>query len=167
MKNIIIRKMKIEDAETVTDVLINSWKTAYRGIISDEYLNNMDKDTLLERRRKQYRDYIVAVSDSQIVGYCWYVNNNSFTNDLSEIDSEVVALYVKPELIRHGLGRKMLLYAIDDLKKQDRKNMVIWCLKDNIPARKFYENMGGIIMGEHKTHIGNQDYDEVGFRFSL
>ena len=31
----------------------------------------------------------------------------------------------------------------------------------------FYEKMGGTIIGEHKIHIGNQDYDEVGFLYRL
>lgn len=159
--------MEIEDAEAVTDVLISSWQTAYRGIVSDECLDNMDRDTLIERRRKQYRDYIVAVADGRVVGFCWYVNDNSFSSDLPDIDSEIVALYVRPELMRQGIGRKMVSYAVDDLTKQGRKSMVIWCLKDNHSARRFYESMGGVIMGEHKTHIGNEDYDEVGFRYSL
>lgn len=36
MENIVIRRMEIEDAEAVTDILIKSWQTAYRGIVSDE-----------------------------------------------------------------------------------------------------------------------------------
>ena len=167
MEDIIIRRMEIEDAEAVTDVLINTWKTAYRGIVSDECLDNLDRVTLVERRRKQYKDYIVAVSDGLIAGFCWYVNNNSFTEDVPDIDSEVVAIYVLPEMERQGIGRKMMLYAIDDLKKQDKNKMIIWCLKDNHQGRAFYEKMGGKIIGEHKTHIGNLDYDEVGFLFRL
>ena len=167
MENIVIRRMEIEDAEAVTDILIKSWRTAYRGIISDEHLDNMDRVTLTDRRRKQYKDYIVAVFEGRIVGYCWYVNNNSFTNDVPDIDCEVVALYVDPELKRNGLGRQLLLYAIDDLKKQGRKKMIIWCLKENYPSRKFYEKMGGEIIGEHTTNIGYKDYDEVGFLYKL
>ena len=86
---------------------------------------------------------------------------------MSDIDSEVVAIYVVPELYRQGVGTKMLSHAIDDLKKQGRKKMVIWCLKDNVNGRHFYERSGGVIMGEHKIHIGNDDYDEVGYLFSL
>ena len=167
MDDLIIRRMEIEDAEAVTDVLIDSWRTSYRGIVSNEYLDNMDKGILADRRRKQYRDYIVAVSEGRIVGYCWYVNDNSFTKDISEIDSEVIALYVDPKLKRQGLGRRLFSYVIDDLKKQGRKNMIIWCLKENYPSRKFYEKMGGMIIGEHMTNIGYKDYEEVGFLYKL
>ena len=167
MGEVTIRRMEIEDAEAVTDVLINTWQTAYRGIVSDECLDHLDRETLIERRRRQYRDYIVAVSDGRIAGFCWYVNDNSFSKDLPDIDCEVVALYVLPESERQGIGRKMMSYSFDDLKKQGRKKMVIWCLKENYSGRKFYEKMCGKIFGEHKTHIGNLDYDEVGFLYDL
>ncbi|MBQ5310903.1 MAG: GNAT family N-acetyltransferase [Oscillospiraceae bacterium] len=165
--DITIRRMRPEDAEAVTDILMGCWKTAYRGIVSDEHLDNMDRAQLAERRRQQYRDYIVAVSDGEIVGYCWYVSDDSYTNDMPGIDSEIVALYVKPELKRRGIGKKLFLYAVDDLRKQDRKKMVIWCLKDNLSAARFYEDMGGTAAGEHRINIGGREYDEVGFLYSL
>ena len=167
MENIIIRRMTIEDAEAVTDILMNAWKTAYRGIVSDEYLDNMNKETLTERRRQQHKDYIVAVADGRIVGYCWYMSNNSYSQDVPEVDSEVVALYVDPASKRHGLGRMLLSHAMDDLRNQGKKKMMIWCLKDNLPARAFYEKMGGSIVYEHKTNIWYKDYDEVGFLYEL
>ena len=124
MENVTIRRMTIEDAEAVTDILMNAWKTAYRGIVSDEYLDNMNKETLTERRRQQHKDYIVAVADGRIVGYCWYMNNNSYTQDVPEVDSEVVALYVDPASKRHGLGRMLLSHAMDDLRNQGKKKII-------------------------------------------
>lgn len=167
MENITIRRMTIEDAEAVTDILMNAWKTAYRGIVSDEYLDNMNRETLAERRRQQHKDYIVAVADGRIVGYCWYMNNNSYTQDVPEVDSEIVALYVDPASKRHGLGKMLLSHAMDDLRNQGKKKMIIWCLKDNLPARAFYEKMGGTVAYEHKTNIWYRDYDEVGFLYNL
>ena len=162
-----IRRMTFEDAEGVTDVLIHTWQTAYRGIVSDECLDHLDRPELIERRKKQYKDYIVASLEDRIVGYCWYVGDNSFSKETPEIDSEIVALYVLPEVKRKSIGRALFEHAWEDLKKQGRKKMVIWCLKENFPARKFYEQMGGVIFGEHITHIGNQDYDEVGFLYDI
>lgn len=167
MENTIIRRMTVDDAEAVTDVLIDTWKTAYRGIVRDDVLDHQDREMLIGRRRKQYKDYIVAEVNGRVVGYCWYVNDNSFSKELSDIDCEIVAIYVLPEMARQGVGRKMFSYAVDDLKKQNREKMVIWCLKENYSGRAFYEKMGGKISGEHKTHIGNEDYDEVGFLFGI
>ena len=159
--------MTIDDAEAVTDVLIRTWQIAYRGIVSDDVLDHQDRDMLIERRKRQYKDYIVAEVDGRVVGYCWYVNDNSFSQELSDIDSEIVAIYVLPEMERKGVGRKMFSFAVEDLKMQNREKMVIWCLKENNSGRAFYEKMGGTVIGEHKTHIGNEDYDEVGFLFRI
>lgn len=167
MGDIIIRRMEIGDSEAVVDVLIDSWQTAYRGIVSDDCLDNLDRPSLIGRRKKQYKEYIVALLDGRVAGYCWYKNDNSFSEDMAEADSEIVAIYVRPELERQGVGREMFLHAVDDLRKQGRRKMVIWCLKDNLRGRRFYEKMGGVPAGEHQTHIGNDDYDEVGFMFDI
>ncbi len=42
MLDIKIRNVKEEDIEHIVDIKIDGWKTAYKGIINDEYLNNMD-----------------------------------------------------------------------------------------------------------------------------
>ena len=42
MENTVIRRMTPDDAEVVTDVLIDTWKTAYRGIVSDDVLYYID-----------------------------------------------------------------------------------------------------------------------------
>ena len=45
--------------------------------------------------------------------------------------------------------------------------MIIWCLKDNYSSRKFYEKMGGEVVGEHEIEIGGRAYQEVGFGYYI
>ena len=45
--------------------------------------------------------------------------------------------------------------------------MIIWCLKDNINAIKFYEKLGGIKAETKMAKIGNETYEEYGFYFDL
>ena len=82
-------------------------------------------------------------------------------------DCEIVALYVKPTLKRHGIGKTMINYVKNDLKNKGKTKMILWCLKDNYPSRKFYEKMGGTIVGEHSIEIGEKSYEEVGFGYQL
>ena len=44
MENIIIRNIKEEDLPNIVDIQISGWKTAYKGIIEDNFLNSMDRD---------------------------------------------------------------------------------------------------------------------------
>ena len=49
----------------------------------------------------------------------------------------------------------------------NKKKMIIWCLKDNYPSRKFYEKIGGKIIGEKDFIRGEYKYPEVGFLYEL
>ena len=41
MDEVVIRKTKFNDLIKVSEIVISSWKTAYRGIIADEYLDSL------------------------------------------------------------------------------------------------------------------------------
>ncbi len=45
--------------------------------------------------------------------------------------------------------------------------MILWCLKDNEPSKKFYTKMGGEIVKEKTIEIGGKNYYEVGFRYNI
>ena len=45
--------------------------------------------------------------------------------------------------------------------------MIVWCLKDNKNAIKFYERLGGIKMHTKMAKIGNKIYQEDGFIFNI
>ena len=99
MDNIIIRNIKKEDLPEVVDIQINGWKTAYRGIIDDEFLDSMNIEERLKQRQKDYQsnNLIVAELNNEVVGFCRYVDNNSFSPEVEEADCELRALYLRPE----------------------------------------------------------------------
>lgn len=45
--------------------------------------------------------------------------------------------------------------------------MVIWCLKENKNARKFYEKMGGKLYKTRNIEIENKEYAEVCYKYDL
>lgn len=169
MDNIIIRNIKKEDLPEVVDIQINGWKTAYRGIIDNKFLDSMDKNERLEQRQKDYQlnNLIVAELNNEVVGFCRYINNNSFSPEVEEADCELRALYTRPDLKGNGIGTKLLQYVKDDFAKQGKRKMVIWCLKDNEPSKKFYTKMGGKIIRERETMIGDRAYSEVCFVYEV
>ena len=133
MKNIIIRNIEENDIPSVVDIQINGWKTAYRGIIDDNVLNSMNRDERIEKRRKDYKEngFIVAELDNQVVGFCRYIDSNKFTQDISDVDCELLALYVKPDLKYNGIGTKLVQFVINEFKSKNKTKMILWCLKDN------------------------------------
>ena len=54
MEDIIIRNIKKQDIPKVVDIHINGWKTDYKGIIEDKYLDTMNKEEKIKKRQKDY-----------------------------------------------------------------------------------------------------------------
>ena len=169
MKNIIIRNIEENDIPSVVDIQINGWKTAYRGIIDDNVLNSMNREERIEKRRKDYKEngFIVAELDNQVVGFCRYIDSNKFTQDISDVDCELLALYVKPDLKYNGIGTKLVQFVINEFKSKNKTKMILWCLKDNEPSKKFYTKMGGEIIKERVIEIGEKGYCGVGFVYNI
>ena len=41
MKKLVIRDVKFEDLRSVANIATRGWQTAYRGILDDDYLDNL------------------------------------------------------------------------------------------------------------------------------
>lgn len=169
MKDIIIRNIEEKDIPDVVDIQINGWKSAYKGIVDDNILNSMNRNQRIEKRRNDYKEngFIVAELNNQVVGFCRYIDSNKFTQDISNIDCELLALYVNPDLKYNGIGTKLFQFVVNEFKNKNRKKMILWCLKDNEPSKKFYTKMGGEIIKERTIEIGEKEYLEVGFEYNI
>ena len=167
--DIVIRNVKLEDLEEVTKIQIEGWQKNYRKIVDDEFLDNLDFRDTLEKRKRDYQEngFVVAVKDDKIAGFCRYLNDNSKSLEYPFIDCEIMALYIKEDMKRCGIGTKLVSYIKEEFRKINKKRMVIWCLKDNFNARKFYEKIGGKELGEKEIIIGNKKYLETGYVYKI
>lgn len=164
-----IRKAQKEDLRAVSRIVITGWQTAYRGIIDDEFLDNMSIEENYQKRLKDYSEngFVVAECDNEIVGFCRYRTGNYYKDEYDSVDCEICALYVEPEFKRNGIGKKLVNYVINEFKENGYFKMILWCLKENYSSRAFYEKVGGIYCGEDIIIRGNKEYKEVGFIYNL
>ncbi len=169
MEDIIIRNVNEKEISSVADIQFNGWKTAYKGIIYDVILNSMNKDEKIKRFEGNYKKngFVVAELENEVVGFCRYADSNEFTPDIQDIDCEITALYVKPDLKYNGIGTKLFRFVVNKFKSQSKSKMILWCLKDNEPSKKFYTKMGGEIIKERVIEIGEKSYYEVGFMYNI
>ncbi len=168
MNEIIIRKAKIEDIEAISTIQVRSWQTAYREIIDNEYLDSMDIESRIEKRKKDFNQYgfIVAELNNEVVGFCRYdYCNNEEKED--NVDCELNALYVKPEMKRNGIGKKLMQYVIDEFKNTKKRKMVLWCLKENYPSIAFYEAMGGKASKIKIAKFGEKECEIISYLYEL
>lgn len=90
-----------------------------------------------------------------------------FTNSKTEIDCELIALYVSPDLKQKGIGTELFQFVTSEFQNINRTQMVVWCLKNNEPAKMFYTKMGGKIAKEKIVEIGGKNCSEVGFVYDI
>ena len=165
MNGIKIRRATIEDVLTISTIKIEGWQTAYKNIINEEYLKNMSIEKITEKNKNNFERYpfIVAESNNEIVGFCSY----NFEKTEENSDCELRGIYVKTNMKRCGIGRKLINYVKREFRKANKQKMILWCLKENYPSRKFYEAMGGIEGQIKNTEIGGNEYEIVSYLFSL
>lgn len=171
MDNIVIRRVEKKDLPVVVDIKTKGWQSAYGGIIDSEYLDNLEneRNAIIVRMEANFgiNGFIVAELDGEVVGFCRYIADNSFSPEIEDADCELAAIYIRPDLKYRGIGTKMFEYVVDEFRKQGKTKMVLWCLKDNEPTKKFYAKMGGKIIKERDVEIGGKDYKECCFSYEL
>ena len=159
-----IRYYEENEIDQIAKIIDEDWKITYKGMISQEYLDNLNYKDREERIRKKYKKEkgIVYVEENIVKGYCRFGQSKE-EKELGEI----YALYVKNNYIRRKIGEKLMKKAKKILKEREYKEMILWCLEKNKNARKFYEKQGGILSGKRKFKIGDKYYSEVSYKYEL
>ena len=74
--------------------------------------------------------------------------------------------YVLKRAQGSGLGRRLLVSTARALAARGATSLVIWVLRDNASARRFYERMGGASDRERDEAIGGGLVVSVAYRWS-
>ena len=159
---IIVRKAEKEDVRQIAEILVEDWQKAYRGIIDSDFLDAMSVDQRYEIEVKRYQKYAVATDGNEILGYAWLEMAEDDT-----ADCEIVALYVRYEKRKMGIGRLLLQYAVNYFRESGKKRMIIWCLKENDESRRFYEKTGGKEFRTGSHTWGGKEYEMISYLYDL
>ncbi|MDN3258481.1 GNAT family N-acetyltransferase [Streptomyces sp. CSDS2] len=139
-----IRPMTLADCDRVSEIRVRGWRHAYRGLVPQPYLDRLDVAADAERRRERFaRDdgpvvNLVAERDGRVLG--WAAVGPYRDGGTRTADAELYALYVDPAHLGGGIGRALLAAAAGRCPAGAR--LLLWVLKGNAPARRFYERAG-------------------------
>jgi ribosomal protein S18 acetylase RimI-like enzyme len=141
-----IREGEPKDAEAIATIHVRSWQEAYRGQLTDEYLDGLRVEDRLELHRyaleqppPEYRMW-VAEERGELLGFA--VTGRSEDADADERTGELYAIYLQPERVGTGLGRTLFEHALEDLRARGFRTATLWVLETNERARRFYEVAG-------------------------
>ncbi len=143
------------DAEAIAELHVESWRSAYRGILPDAYL---DSDVETERRthweqtllKLQARDAILlAERGAELIGFI-----SVYWGKEPGFDAYLDNLHVRPGIRGGGLGRKLLVAALERLIASGARNLCLWVFDDNEGAVRLYQRLGG--------NLTERGFDDIG-----
>ena len=103
-----------DDIDAVCGIYAASWKSTYRGIIPQEFLDNIDKEKWREGIQNSELISLVMMNGEKMIGtasYCAsrFISLKGF--------GEIVSLYLLPDYCGNGYGRQLLQAAVDGLSE--------------------------------------------------
>jgi len=145
-----IRIATAADAAAIAKLHAESWRSAYRGMLQDDYLDRKifpERLALWEERfctsaTNQY--VVVAEVEANVAGFaCAYGDEDPVWG--SFLDN----LHVTPAYKRKGIGSALMRDVAQwSLGSWPDRGMYLWVLESNSPAIRFYERVGGRRAGE-------------------
>ncbi len=146
MTSLSIRRMTLADCDRVSEIRVGGWRSAYRGLVPQSYLDALSVEQDAERRRARLAQHgggvvnLVAEQEGEIVG--WACHGPYRDGEVRTGDAELYAIYVDPARCGGGIGRALLAQAVRQCAAAGHVRMFLWVLKENARARRFYERAG-------------------------
>lgn len=153
-----IRRAQITDAADIARVCVDTWRTAYQGIIAEPVLADLSYDEFEQRYREALTQapapsIYVALQKGQLIGFAFGGPERSGQTDYS---AEVYAMYVLAGKQNQGAGRRLFIAVADDLAASNHTSLLVHVLVGN-PYRRFYTTMGGDFLGEEVYQVNGLD----------
>jgi GNAT superfamily N-acetyltransferase len=144
------------DAAEIARVHVASWQVAYRGLMPDSILDNLD----VKQRTVRWREILaesrgitfIADADSSIIGFSNLIPSRDPGAD-SKTVGEIAAIYVHPDHLRTGIGRSLLQHTVSETTRRSLSAITLWVLQTNSSAIGFYRAMGFVADGALKTDM--------------
>lgn len=153
--SMIFREATAGDAVAIAHLHAESWRSAYRGVFSDDFLDNHvhaersdSWQTRFSGGESQRFFVVLAESGGRLAGFaCMFPRRDPLWG--SYLDN----LHVAPGLTGQRIGRSLLSEAVRRLELNVlRRGLYLWVVEQNHRAREFYEKAGGTVVGS-EPHI--------------
>lgn len=141
-----VRAVERGDAAELAALHVAAWLAAYRGLMSDAFLDGISVEQWQARWTERLSgDELppvrVAVRDGALVGLC-IVATPSRDDDAGEGVAEIVAMNVRPESWRSGVETVLMNDALDRFRRDGWRVASLWVVGGNDRAVKFYQRFG-------------------------
>jgi ribosomal protein S18 acetylase RimI-like enzyme len=161
---ITIRRVNEADLIAVGNILVDTWRSTFRGLLPDRFLDEMSPTHQSERVRhvmiRPTCACLVAVNpDDKIIGYACGGEGRGIS---PPAEYELYAIYIRDEHQRAGIGRQLFNAVSATLVHQATGSLFVWVLTVN-PFRKFYERLGGQMSVTRNIDLGGVSFETIAY----
>jgi GNAT superfamily N-acetyltransferase len=171
-----IRRATAADAPAIATVHVRSWQTAYRGLLPQRYLDELDPrrqlpqwEAVLDSTDWPRRGTFVLCAPADppsvdpaptrwadggagvVVGFASISPSRDSDRDPATV-GELQTLYLHPDVWRAGGGSALLHAVEEEFGRAGLRSVTAWVLESNARARLFYERRGWRPDGTSKPH---------------
>jgi GNAT superfamily N-acetyltransferase len=161
-----VRLARLDDAPTIAEVHVASWRTTYKGIFSDSLLDRLSVDQREQSWKKALAfpepnsvTLVACNVDGNVVGF---ISGGAERTGRLGCEGELYAIYLLQLAQRQGLGTLLVQHFVRELRARGFSSMAVWVLVAN-PFRKFYEALGGNVVAEQRIERGGQSFTEIAY----
>jgi len=131
-------------------VHVETWKTTYRGMVSDERLDALTVESdiaggfgsWLKDPPVGVAQFVAVTTANEVVGFALGCPPRE---EMTDFTGELGAIYVLKSHQGRGVGTALVGDVTRHLLSLGRTSMIVWVLEQN-PYRRFYERLGGTLV---------------------
>ncbi|MBE6638410.1 MAG: GNAT family N-acetyltransferase [Ruminococcaceae bacterium] len=146
-----IRLAAPADAIRCAEIHTESWVFAYSNCVPTEILEkyNANRPAIWTKMLENNRDmhYVITLDDT-IIGF--FTVMPARDADLAKTVYELVGLYLTPDYIGKGFGRRTMEEIKAMISQRGYNAVSLWVLTENFRAKAFYEKCGFVADGVQK-----------------
>lgn len=140
----IVRPAELSDVDAIARTHVAGWQHAYAGILPADYLASLSVErraaTWTEAIRQKTQQLLVAEATEELAGFCAF--GGCRDPGAAATDFEVWAIYLGPQFLGTGVGRRLWLEALGTMKGAGALRITLWVLCGNLRAIHFYRAAG-------------------------
>lgn len=162
----VVRDPVLGDAEAVAALQVRSWQRAYRGMVPDSFLDELQDDSWLDRWREALarppRDGVhrlVSTAGGHAVAVALCGPASEPTDDRT---GQLYVLYTHPDVWDRGHGNALLAEVHRRLADDGHVRALLWVAAENQRSIAFYEHRGWALDGStQREEVAGATFDEA------
>ncbi|MEE1655654.1 GNAT family N-acetyltransferase [Microvirga sp. CF3062] len=169
-----IREGRETDVEGIARAHVQGWRESYKDFLTPDALAGLSVEERMQLWQRALAEpepraklLVAETDDGEIVGFIRGGPIRVTEAELLGTEAEIFAIYLLDKVKRQGIGRTLMTGVFEHLAAHGVRSVGLWVLKDNLPARRFYEMLGGIAGHEQSFDLRGQMVTEVVYRFEL